>query len=148
MAQSLTPTLSTTYLNAGQTSVLTLTLAASGTAPVAGIQWNLNLPAGVTVAWTVGTEATAAGKSLDCAAGAAISTCLVVGLNTTTLGSGIVATGTLSFASTVLGAQTLTITPTAGVNAVGTGVALTGSSVAPKLFAPIIPSSSVTVTII
>ncbi len=84
---------------AGSTVALNLSLSTPpGSAPAA-LQWTLSYPsAAVTnVIVTAGPSATAAGKSVSCAAGkAGTYVCVAWGLNSNTMGGGVVAVATLT----------------------------------------------------
>jgi hypothetical protein len=106
--QTITASLSQAAIQAGGSSTLTLTFAdASPSANVAGIEWEMNPPTGVTVGTPViGAAGTAAGKVVTCTPGGTVPIiCIEVGdgttLNDTAFASGVLATIPLSFAATV-----------------------------------------------
>ena len=74
--------------------------------PVCSGRWGTR-PDITGVAETIGSAASAAGKSLQCNYGSGTATCLVVGFNTTSIGNGTVAT----FAFTIGSGTTSTSVP-------------------------------------
>jgi hypothetical protein len=112
----------------GGSATLTLTFAdAVPTANVAGLEWTLTLPAGVTAgAATIGAASMAAGKVLTC--GTTVPPiCVLIGdgttLNEAAIASGVLATMPLTVAaSTVPGS--LSILPRAVLGTTGPGMAV------------------------
>ena len=101
-AQQVTLSMSSGSTTPGSNVALTVSMTASGGAQPAGLEWIMSYPADVTgVSVVAGSAATAAGKLMQCAAGSP-RTCIVFGLNTTTIGNGpvAVATFTISASST------------------------------------------------
>ncbi len=77
----------------GSIVTLSLSLTASGGAQPAGLQWTIGYSANIiSVVETIGSAASAAGKSMQCNYQSGTATCLVIGFNTTTIGDGTVAT--------------------------------------------------------
>jgi hypothetical protein len=95
-AQTIVPSVSPSPSSPGGPAVLTLAFAdAVPSSAIAGIQWTLTLPTGVTAGSpTIGSAAPAGSKAVAC--GPAI--CLVYGINTITLVSGVLATIPLAIA--------------------------------------------------
>jgi len=111
LAQSLTLSLNPASSQAGQNTTLTVAYQdASPSANAAGIEWQLNLPAGVTAGTpAAGAAATAANKVVTCG----VAACLVIGdgavLNDTVIGSGVLATIPLTLSTNaVSGSVTMT----------------------------------------
>jgi len=105
---------------AGSAVSLSLTLASVGGALPAALQWTLNYSADVTnVTVVAGGTASGSGKSVVCNG----STCLVYGLNATTIADGIVAVVTFNVASKP-SATTIPILVSAVVVASGAGDAI------------------------
>jgi hypothetical protein len=115
----------------GGTAVVNLSL--SGASSPAGLQWTLTYAATdiSNVSMTAGPVLTAAGKSLACAAAPGAYTCLAVGLNTTAISDGVVATAnvtvTLASGNTNVGvSNTLGALPSGdSVTVNGTGNSIT-----------------------
>lgn len=127
LAQSITPSVSPATVVAGKTSTLTLTFAPGSTAASA-IQWSVTPPTGVTVsAWTIGAAGTSASKSLTCA-GTSTQICVLAGLNTTAIGSGVVATATVTLASSDRGSEVESLAGVLGASATAASIAVTGGS--------------------
>jgi len=111
---------------------VTLNLSLSGTAPAA-VQWTLGYSTvdfgSATMA--LGPAATAANKQISCNNNAGSAECILWGLNTTTISSGVVATVTLPINHTTDSSSALQLT--AGAAAAATGAVLatstTGASV-------------------
>src|SRR5579864_2766937 len=83
-------------------STLNLGVALSGGAAPAGLQWTLNYSSGdiSSVAVTIGSSASASGKSVQCSGSTGSTTCVVYGLNNTGIADGPVATASIQIAST------------------------------------------------
>jgi hypothetical protein len=108
----------------------------------AGIQWTLTYPQSHVIAVTVtaGPAATAAGKTLSCFAGSGTYTCVVSGLNTTTISNGTVAFVDLTMAAAV-SASSIGLSNALGSSASGTGiVVLPAGGVVTGAGAPVTPS--------
>jgi len=134
-----TLTLAVSPVNVAPGGTATVSINFTDTAPssnTAGLQWNLTLPAGFTVAaGTVGAAGTSAQKVLSCVG----LTCILAGtdgatgtsnfqLNTTAIGSGTVATFPLTVpANATVGANSLSLASIFGASTTGLNVALTTS---------------------
>ena len=92
IAQASNLNISSAVVNPGGTATLGVALTASGTAP-AGLEWTIAYsPAQISgISITTGPAAAAAAKTLSCASGAGVATCLVVGMNANPVGSGVLA---------------------------------------------------------
>ena len=92
IAQASTLSISSAVVNPGGTATLGLSLAVSGTAP-GGLEWTLLYsPALISgISLTPGAATTAALKTLSCSSSAGTANCILTGLNTNTIGSGVVA---------------------------------------------------------
>ena len=136
-AQSVIPTVPASVV-AGKSFPLTINFTSG--APTTAVQFTLTLPAGVTVTgWTVGAAGTAAGKQVYCGPVTSTQTqlCLVVGLNSTAIASGVLATAVVSVPFvTVPGVQTLPLSAVLGASAAGTTVATTGGSASITILKP------------
>ena len=110
-----------------------LSIALNGAAP-AGLEWTLNYStADITSATlAVGSAATAAGKQLSCTSNAGSSTCLLWGINSTTISSGVVATVALTLSPTTQNTSS-SIQLVNGVAAASNGTAMTTSTVGSTL---------------
>ena len=83
---------------AGQTVSLDLSLTAPASGGPAGLEWTYSYPASTfsSVSVAAGPAAVAAGKSVSCSGGSGSYTCMLFGLNSLTLSSGVVATATFT----------------------------------------------------
>jgi hypothetical protein len=110
---------------AGQTISLDLSLTAPAGGGPAGLEWTIGYPAATfsSVMVVAGPAAVAAGKSVSCSGGSGSYTCMLFGLNNITLGSGVVATATLTASPAAAG----TSFPIQVLNS--TGVTLSGTAV-------------------
>jgi hypothetical protein len=83
---------------AGQTISLDLSLTAPTTSGPAGLEWTYVYSANDFSSVTVvaGPAAVAAGKSVSCSGGSGSYTCMLFGINTTTMSDGVVATATFT----------------------------------------------------
>lgn len=124
-AQTLIPTDAPNTITAGSTTTVTLTYTAAGASPASGLEWVSTVPAGATITWTAGAALTAASKTMTCSMDGL--TCLGYDLTTNTIGSGVIATGTLTVPAK--GAQTFTITTALGASATGTSIPMMGGAV-------------------
>ena len=136
----------------GSATLLNLTLSSPAGSEPAGLEWTLNYPAGsVTgLAVTAGPALTAAAKTLNCANSSAGYICLATGINTNVIANGIVATVSITLASTansavvgVSGAMgaaldggQLTINGTSGTANTTIPSVLSGLSCTPSSLAP------------
>jgi hypothetical protein len=125
VGQSLSLSVSPASVAPGGTATLTLNFAdTSPTADLAGIEWIVSLPAGVTAgAAVVGAAGTAAGKLINCGA---TGICIVIGngatVNDTGIASGALATVPLTVAPTTA-PGTLSIALSGVSGATGPGLA-------------------------
>ncbi len=92
IAQASSLSLSSAVVNPGGTATLGVALTVSGTAP-AGLEWTMAYsPSQISaISITPGPAATAAVKTLSCASGSGVATCILTGMNTDAIGSGVVA---------------------------------------------------------
>ncbi len=128
LAQTTNLNLSSATSDPGSTVNLNLSLTALGTSP-AGLEWTFTYPSSqISVnSVTVGSTATAAGKTLSCAPPSSGSiTCLLTGLNTNTMASGVAAIIQLAVPNNAL-TTAINITNTVGVDATGTGLIVSGT---------------------
>ncbi len=103
----------------GTRNSITLRVTYSTAAPdVAGLQWSMALPVGVTVTAATGAADTTAAKTLLCRTDGTM--CIVYGVNQTMIGSGDVAVYTVTFpANTPPGNYTFTMSGVLGVTSAG-----------------------------
>src|SRR5271165_3222997 len=80
----------------GGSIALSLSLSVSGSSAPAGLQWTLSYPPGDFSSFGIaaGPALTTAAKTLTCVPGTGAVTCLAAGVNSNTIGSGVVATVT------------------------------------------------------
>lgn len=119
---------------AGQTVSLDLSLTAPASGGPAALEWTYSYPAATFSSVTVvaGPAAVAAGKSVSCGGSSGSYTCMVFGLNSITLSSGVVATATFTVSPTAAGTSSpIQILSATGVTLSSTpvGVAATGGQV-------------------
>lgn len=114
---------------AGQTISLDLSLTAPASGGPAGIEWTYSYPASTFSSVTVvaGPAAAAAGKSVSCSAGSGSYTCILFGLNTTTMSSGVAATATFTASPTAIGTSPIQILNSSGVAPDNTVVSVTAT---------------------
>jgi trimeric autotransporter adhesin len=130
-------------VNPGGTATLSATLTVSGTAP-AGLEWRISYsPSQISaISITAGPATSAATKTLSCAAGSGVATCIVTGMNTNALASGVVAYISATVASGTTSAP-IQISNPMGADSSGDGLSITsassGSIVVPSL-SPVICS--------
>ena len=128
LAQTTNLSLSSATSGPGSTVYLNLSLTASGTSP-AGLEWTFTYPSSqISVnSVTVGPAATTAGKTLSCAPPSSGSiTCLLTGLNTNTMASGVAAIIQLAVSTNAV-TTAINVTNTVGVDATGTGLTVSGT---------------------
>ena len=104
---------------AGGSVSVDLSMSAAAGQP-AGLEWTYSYsPADFSsVSAVAGPAATAAGKSISCSAGSGLYTCLLFGLNSTTMAGGVVATATFTVSPmTVTTTSVIQITNGSGVTA-------------------------------
>ncbi len=100
---------------------------ATPAADVAGLQWSLALPVGVTVTTAAGAADTTAAKTLLCRTDGTM--CLVYGVNQTMIGSGDVAVYTVTFpANTPPGNYTFTMSGVLGVSTTGSPLSVAAAA--------------------
>jgi hypothetical protein len=118
---------------AGQTISLDLSLSAPSGGGPAGLEWTYNYPAATfsSIAVVAGPAAAAAGKSVSCSAGSGSYTCMLFGLNTTTMNPGVVATATFTASPAATGTFPIQILNSTGVTPTDAlvGVTATGGTV-------------------
>jgi uncharacterized protein (TIGR03437 family) len=117
---------------------LVLSLGGGGTAP-AGLQWTLvySLSQISSIAAAAGPAATAAGKTLSCNSVPCLFTCVLAGLNTNTVSSGVVADIQIAGANTIT--PSISISNPVAVDATGSGLPVSVEGVAPaplQIFGP------------
>jgi len=102
---------------------LNVNLTATGGNEPAGIQWTLTYTQGnvTAISVTAGPAAIAAGKTLNCFAGSGNYTCLISGMNTTTIGNGTVAFVDLTMAAGST-ATSIGLSSAAGASAAGNAI--------------------------
>jgi hypothetical protein len=114
-------TLSSSTASAGAGSVA-LSLSTAGVS-VSALQWTLTYPSTATnMSITAGPALTAAGKTLTCSPLAGGYNCIASGMNTTAIGSGIVA----NLSATVSGTSTIAVSNSLGSDPAGNAVTITG----------------------
>ena len=126
--QSASLVLASASVPPGGSVVLGLSLTSAATAP-AGLQWTLNYSPNDISAISVaaGSVSEAAGKSTSCVGSSGSYTCLAVGLNSNTIGNGVVAAVTVTTSLTAASSTSITLTGTLGVAPNGDAVAVTGT---------------------
>jgi len=127
IAQASTLGISSAVVNPGGNAALGLTLTVSGTAP-AGLEWKIVYSSaqisGISI--TPGAAAATAGKTLSCSSNSGMSNCILTGLNTNTIGSGVVAFLNVTVAPGTTTAS-IQISNTIGVDAGGNGLSVTSA---------------------
>ncbi|HKE23919.1 MAG TPA: malectin domain-containing carbohydrate-binding protein, partial [Bryobacteraceae bacterium] len=120
-------TLSSTTAAAGTTASLNLSLSSPSGSEPAALEWTLAYPAASIANFSVsaGAALSAAGKSLSCDAGATGYTCIAYGLNSNTIGNGVVAILTATLTTSAITA------PVSVPSAQGASVSGTSLTVAP-----------------
>src|SRR5579863_3164382 len=90
---------------AGQTVSLDLSLVVPASGGPAALEWTYSYPATAfsSVMVVAGPAAIAAGKSVSCSGGSGLYTCMVFGLNSTTMSTGVVATATFTVSPAAAG---------------------------------------------
>ena len=116
LSQSATLALSSASVLRGGSVALNLSLTSATAAP-AGLQWTLNYsPNDITaISATSGAASTAAGKSISCAGNSGSYTCLATGVNSTTIGNGVVAVVNVTTSLTAAPSTSITLPGTLGV---------------------------------
>lgn len=122
---------------------LNLSLASSGTAPAA-LQFTLSYPASgiAALAATTGPASVSAGKSISCASVSGAYTCVLYGINSTTIPNGVVAVVGVTLASATPSAS-IQVTNAEGASLTGDAIAIsaTGGAVAASV-SPVSPALS------
>ena len=97
-AQQTTISLGSVSSSPGGSAAINLSLTTSGGVQPAGLQWTMNYPAAdiSSVSVVAGASATAAGKSVTCSSSSGSTMCILFGVNTNVLGSGVAATATFN----------------------------------------------------
>lgn len=115
---------------AGQTISLDLSLTAPASGGPAGLEWTYAYPATAFSSITVvaGPAAVAAGKSVSCSGGSGFYTCMLFGLNSTTMSDGVVATATFTVSpAAAIGTSPIQILNSTGVTPSDTVVSVTAT---------------------
>ncbi len=114
----------------GSTVTVSMTMTASGGAQPSGLQWTMSYSSSAIsgVVGTIGGAASAAGKTLQCSYGSGTANCLVIGINTTAIASGTVATFAFTIASGApSGNLSLNLSGLAASSGLGASIPTTGS---------------------
>ena len=114
---------------AGQTVSLDLSLTAPASGGPAGLEWAYSYPATTFSSVTVvaGPAAVAAGKSVSCSGSSGSYTCMLFGLNTTTMSTGVVATATFTVSPSAIGIFPIQVLNSSGVTPSDTVVSVTAT---------------------
>ncbi len=128
IAQASDLSISSAVVNPGGTAILSVGLTVSGTAP-AGLQWRISYfhTQISEISITRGPATSAAVKALSCATGSGVATCIVTGLNTNPLASGVVAYITATLAPDITFAP-IQISNQIGTDSHGNGLSITSAS--------------------
>ena len=104
---------------------LSLSLSSSPTPQASALQWTFNYPSNLVTSVQVnaGPALTAANKTMGCNVQASSAVCIAYGLNTTSIGNGVVATITLTASATAA----IDVTGTNASTGDGTSLPITGS---------------------
>jgi hypothetical protein len=123
----------------GPTYTGTISLACPG-ANCDGLQWSMTLPPGITIPSSQqgvvftsqpGAVASTASKTVSCATAPLLLTCVVVGMNSTLMGSGVVAQFNFQVApGTATGPLALSFSNVVAADASGASVAITAPAAA------------------
>ena len=129
-AQSATLGLSSSSAPAGGIAFLALSLTSGTTSGPAGIQWTLTYdPTSVAnLIEVAGPSGVAAGKSVVCGGPAGSLTCLLIGMNATSIPDGIAATVSVTLTASATGTVPITLTGLVGASPAGDPFALTKAS--------------------
>ena len=140
-ADSLAASLGTQGSNGAVSLNLNLSSAA-GSGPV-GIQWTLSYPASsvTSISASLGSIASTAGKTLACFSGSGAYTCMVSGVNTTTIPSGTIAVVNLTMAAGATNTS-IGIAKADASSAMGATIGVSGAGVVVPGSAPAAPSLS------
>lgn len=95
----------------GASAAVDIRFDAQGGAPPSAMQWTMQFaPADLQlVQVTVGAASSAAGKSLSCSPGASSVTCVLVGMNTAVISTGVVATATFQATAAFPASSTVSV---------------------------------------
>jgi len=121
-AQGVALSLSSASATPGQSVVLTLSSSATGTSPDS-LQWTLNYSATDFTSASFAPAAGAANKTLTCTNGTGTATCLVWGLNSSSIPNNVAAQVTLTLAGSTSDSSS-SVQLTNGVSASSSGVAI------------------------
>lgn len=113
----------------GGSGSVDLSMSAAASQP-AGLEWTYSYSTAdfSSVSVVAGPAAAAAGKSLSCAGGAGLYTCLLAGLNSTAMAGGVIATATFTVSpSTVSTSSVIQLTNGIGVSASDDPLAVTAT---------------------
>lgn len=130
----------------GSTVVLNLSLSSTGPDFPSSLQWTVGYSTAdiASITWAAGPSATSAGKSVSCGTGTGSMTCIVAGLNNSTISNGVVATATVTIAASPVNATTqITITNPVASDPTGSPIAASSSGGSISIS---FPTVSVTVT--
>ena len=125
----------------GGTVSLALSLAGSSGTNMAGLEWTLTYPGGVSnISVAAGAAVSAAGKTLHCTTNSFSYTCMASGMNANVIADGAIATVT----ATVSGSSAnIGVTNTLGVDTSGGAVPVTGTGGTVSLPAPGVTVNSI-----
>lgn len=142
-SQSATLTLNPSSAPPGGTAAMSLNIAATGAMLPAAIQWSFTYSAtdvaGIQVALSAG--ATASGKSVTCFTGSASTSCVVFGVNSSTLTNGLLATVSISLTSSVTNPSVpIQIASVLATSSTGTAIPGSGSGAAITVQAVLAPA--------
>ena len=120
--------LSSATVPPGGTASLALSLTASAGSQPAGMEWTVSYSTSDVIAITasVGAASTGAGKSISCAGNSGAYTCLLSGLNTNTIQTGVVAIISVTVASSTV-STAVNITNSLGSSVAGQAVPVTSA---------------------
>ena len=126
--QSASLTLSSASVPRGGSVPLNLSLTSAATAP-AGLQWTLSYsPNDITaISVTSGDASSAAGKSVSCAGSPGSYLCIATGVNSNTIGNGVVAVLNVTTSLTAAASTSITLTGTLGATLSGDAIAVSGT---------------------
>lgn len=144
-AQQVTLSMASGATAPGGTVSLDISLATSGGAQPAGLQWTLSYPvsdvSGVNI--VAGASANAAGKTLTCNSASGSTICVLYALNTTTITDGVVATATFTVPSSSLDSSApIPMTAVVATDLNGYQIASSGSGATITIAQPIVPTLS------
>jgi uncharacterized repeat protein (TIGR01451 family) len=124
---------------ADQTASLNLSVTSPAGSEPAALQWTFTYtPSAITsLTASIGSAASAAGKTLSCASGSGTYTCVLYSMNTTTIANGVVAVVNVTIATGV-GSASIGVTNQVAASATGNNINLTatGGSVTGSVSAP------------